>query len=84
MNTEYIDISLDFRKYIDKVVDIRVPNNMTVKELLKIIVESYGLPLEINNPSIRVEYFNVVLTGFSFLYSSQYVRNGSLLVVEKL
>ena len=47
MNTEYIDISLDFRKYIDKVVDIRVPNNMTVKELLKIIVESYGLPLEI-------------------------------------
>ena len=53
MNTEYIDISLDFRKYIDKVVDIRVPNNMTVKELLKIIVESYGLPLEIKNPSIR-------------------------------
>ena len=70
MNTEYIDI--------------RVLNNMTVKELLKIIVESYGLPLEINNPSIRVENFNVVLTGFSFLYSSQYVRNGSLLVVEKL
>ena len=81
MNTEYIDISLDFRKYIDKVVDIRVPNNMTVKELLKIIVESYGLPLEIKNP---VENFNVILTGFSFLYSSQYVRNGSLLVVEKL
>ena len=83
-SSNYIDISLDFRKYIDKVVDIRVPNNMTVKELLKIIVESYGLPLEIKNPSIRVENFNVILTGFSFLYSSQYVRNGSLLVVEKL
>ncbi len=35
MNTEYIDISLDFRKYIDKVVDIRVPNNMTVKRIIE-------------------------------------------------
>ena len=57
MNTEYIDISLDFRKYIDKVVDIRVPNNMTVKELLKIIVESYGLPLEIKKSKYKSRKF---------------------------
>jgi len=43
MNTEYIDISLDFRKYIDKVVDIRVPNNMTVKELLKMQIVLYTI-----------------------------------------
>ncbi|MGX7112392.1 hypothetical protein [Gemella cuniculi] len=81
---EYVDISMDFDKYIKKTIDIRVPKNITVKELLQIISESYSLPIKIDNPSIRIEGFGVILTSFNMLSDSVYVRDGSLLIIENI
>ncbi len=84
MSVEYIDISIDFGVYLDRVMDIRIPQKITTKELLQTLVESYSLQLEIDNPIVRVRGTNVLLTSFSRIADFSDVRSGSFLIVERI
>ena len=84
MSVEYIDISIDFGVYLDKVMDIRIPQKITTKELLQTLVEAYSLQLEIDNPIVRVRGTNVVLTSFSRIADFSDIRSGSFLIVERI
>ena len=84
MSVEYIDISLDFGEYLDRVMDIRIPQKITTKELLQTLVEAYSLQLEIDNPIVRVRGTNVLLTSFSRIADFSDIRSGSFLIVEKI
>ena len=84
MSVEYIDISIDFGVYLDRVMDIRIPQKITTKELLQTLVESYSLKLEIDNPIVRVRGTNVLLTSFSRIADFSDIRSGSFLIVERI
>lgn len=84
MSVEYIDISLDFGEYLDRVMDIRIPQKITTKELLQTLVEAYSLQLEIDNPIVRMRGTNVLLTSFSRIADFSDIRGGSFLIVEKI
>ena len=84
MSVEYIDISIDFGEYLDRVMDIRIPQKITTKELLQTLVEAYSLQLEIDNPIVRMRGTNVLLTSFSRIADFSDIRSGSLLIVEKI
>ena len=84
MSVEYIDISIDFGVYLDRVMDIRIPQKITTKELLQTLVESYSLQLEIDNPIVRMRGTNVLLTSFSRIADFSDIRSGSFLIVEKI
>ena len=84
MSVEYIDISLDFGEYLDRVMDIRIPQKITTKELLQTLVEAYSLQLEIDNPIVRVRGTNVLLTSFSRIADFSDIRSGSFLIVERI
>ena len=80
MSVEYIDISIDFGVYLDRVMDIRIPQKITTKELLQTLVEAYSLQLEIDNPIVRVRGTNVLLTSFSRIADFSDIRSGSFLI----
>ena len=80
----YIDISIDFGVYLDRVMDIRIPQKITTKELLQTLVEAYSLQLEIDNPIVRVRGTNVLLTSFSRIADFSDIRSGSFLIVERI
>ena len=84
MSVEYIDISIDFGVYSDRVMDIRIPQKITTKELLQTLVEAYSLQLEIDNPIVRVRGTNVLLTSFSRIADFSDIRSGSFLIVERI
>ena len=84
MSVEYIDISIDFGVYLDRVMDIRIPQKITTKELLQTLVEAYSLQLEIDNPIVRVRGTNVLLTSFSIIADFSDIRSGSFLIVERI
>lgn len=84
MSVEYIDISIDFGVYLDRVMDIRIPQKITTKELLQTLVEAYSLQLEIDNPIVRVRGRNVLLTSFSRIADFSDIRSGSFLIVERI
>ena len=84
MSVEYIDISIDFGVYLDRVMDIRIPQKITTKELLQTLVEAYSLQLEVDNPIVRMRGTNVLLTSFSRIADFSDIRSGSFLIVEKI
>ena len=84
MSVEYIDISIDFGVYLDRVMDIRIPQKITTKELLQTLVEAYSLQLDIDNPIVRVRGTNVLLTSFSRIADFSDIRSGSFLIVERI
>ena len=84
MSVEYIDISIDFGEYLDRVMDIRIPQKITTKELLQTLVEAYSLQLEIDNPIVRMRGTNVLLTSFSRIADFSDIRSGSFLIVERI
>lgn len=84
MSVEYIDISIDFGVYLDRVMDVRISQKITTKELLQTLVEAYSLQLEIDNPIVRVRGTNVLLTSFSRIADFSDIRSGSFLIVERI
>ena len=84
MSVEYIDISIDFGVYLDRVMDVRISQKITTKELLQTLVEAYSLQLEIDNPIVRMRGTNVLLTSFSRIADFSDIRSGSFLIVEKI
>ena len=76
---DYVNISLDLKKFVDVQVDVRVPKYITLKNCLQVIVESYNLGLDIINPSVRVMQSGQVLLATMNL---EMVKNGACLYLE--
>lgn len=77
----HITISLDCRPYVSRELDLRVPSDLTVKELLHMLADIYGPKLAIANP-----YMRNLLTG-EILPSTRQLdaaKNGSLLRLEEI
>ncbi|MGT2743025.1 type VII secretion protein [Streptococcus plurextorum] len=78
---DYINISLDCSPYLGEELDLRVPTSMTLRELLIIVSDSYGLSLDIENPSARNKQTGAIITSTSRLV---HLKDGALLALENI
>ena len=73
---EYINISLDCSPFLSKILDLRVPTELTIKELLQIVSDTYGIGVKVMNPSVRNQQSGEILASTSSL---ALVKDGVLL-----
>lgn len=78
---EYINISLDCSPFLSKILDLRVPVELTVKELIQIVLETYGAEAKVFNPSVRNQQSGDILASTSSL---ALVKDGVLLKLERI
>lgn len=78
---DYINISLECSPFLRDELDLRVPTSMTLKELVQIVSDAYGLEFEIVNPSARNKQSGEVLTSTETLSC---LKNGVLLQLESI
>jgi yukD len=78
---EYINISLDCSPFLSKILDLRVPVELTVKELIQIVLETYGVEVKVFNPSVRNQQSGDILASTSSL---ALVKDGVLLKLERI
>ena len=78
---EYINISLDCSPFLSKILDLRVPVELTIKELIQIVLESYGTEVKVFNPSVRNQQSGDILASTSSL---ALVKDGVLLKLERI
>ena len=78
---EYINISLDCSPFLSKILDLRVPTELTIKELLQIVSDTYGIGVKIMNPSVRNQQSGEILASTSSL---ALVKDGVLLKLERI
>ena len=76
-----INISLDLSPLVKGELDLRVPNSLTVKELIETVSEAYGLSIVNVNPWLRDKQTGRVLASTSTL---EQLKNGDLLQLESL
>ena len=70
--------------YINLTLDLRVPEGISMKELLHIVAQAYQLELNVVSPSIRVHDKGVVLTALQRIEDVGTLRDGVQLIVETL
>ena len=75
---EYINISLDCSPFLSKILDVRVPVELTIKELIQ---ETYGAEVKVFNPSVRNQQSGDILASTSSL---ALVKDGVLLKLERI
>ena len=78
---EYINISLDCSPFLSKILDLRVPIELTIKELLQIVSNTYGIGVKVMNPSVRNQQSGEILASTSSL---ALVKDGVLLKLERI
>lgn len=78
---EYINISLDCSPFLSKILDLRVPTELTTKELLQIVSDTYGIGVKVMNPSVRNQQSGEILASTSSL---ALVKDGVLLKLERI
>ena len=78
---EYINISLDCSPFLSKILDLRVPTELTIKELLQIVSDTYGIGVKVMNPSVRNQQSGEILASTSSL---ALVIDGVLLKLERI
>lgn len=78
---EYINISLDCSPFLSKILDLRVPTELTIKELLQIVSDTYGIGVKVMNPSVRNQQSGEILASTSSLVL---VKDGVLLNLERI
>ena len=78
---EYINISLDFSPFLSKILDLRVPIELTIKELIQIVSDTYGIEVKTLNPSVRNQQSGEILASTSSL---TLVKDGVLLKLERI
>ena len=78
---EYINISLDCSPFLSKILDLRVPTELTIKELLQIVSDTYGIGVKVMNPSVRNQQSGEILASTSSL---ALVKDGVLLKLERI
>jgi len=78
---DYINISIDCSPFLSKILDLRVPVGLTIKELIQIVSDTYGIGIKILNPSVRNQQSGEVLASTSSL---SLVKDGVLLKLERI
>jgi len=78
---EYINISLDCSPFLSKILDLRVPTELTIKELIQIVSDTYGIGIKVMNPSVRNQQSGEILASTSSLVL---VKDGVLLNLERI
>jgi len=78
---EYINISLDCSPFLSKILDLRVPTELTIKELIQIVSDTYGIGIKVMNPSVRNQQSGEILASTSSLVL---VKDGVLLKLERI
>ena len=78
---EYINISLDCSRFLSKILDLRVPTELTIKELIQIVSDAYGIGIKVMNPSVRNQQSGEILASTSSLVL---VKDGVLLNLERI
>ena len=78
---EYINISLDCSPFLSKILDLRVPTELTIKELIQIVSDTYGIGIKVMNPSVRNQQSGEILASTSSL---ALVKDGVLLKLERI
>lgn len=78
---EYINISLDCSPFLSKILDLRVPTELTIKELIQIVSDAYGIGIKVMNPSVRNQQSGEILVSTSSLVL---VKDGVLLNLERI
>ena len=78
---EYINISLDCSPFLSKILDLRVPVGLTIKELIQIVSDTYGIEVKTLNPSVRNQQSGEILASTSSL---TLVKDGVLLKLERI
>lgn len=78
---EYINISLDCSPFLSKILDLKVPTELTIKELLQIVSDTYGIGVKVMNPSVRNQQSGEILASTSSL---ALVKDGVLLKLERI
>ena len=78
---EYINISLDCSPFLSKILDLRVPTELTIKELIQIVSDTYGIGIKVMNPSVRNQQSGEILASTSSLVL---VKDGGLLNLERI
>ena len=78
---EYINISLDCSPFLSKILDLRVPSELTIKELIQIVSDTYGIGIKVMNPSVRNQQSGEILASTSSLVL---VKDGVLLNLERI
>lgn len=78
---EYINISLDCSPFLSKILDLRVPIELTIKELIQIVSDTYGIEVKTINPSVRNQQSGEILASTSSL---TLVKDGVLLKLERI
>ena len=78
---EYINISLDCSPFLSKILDLRVPVELTIKELIQIVSDTYGIGVKVMNPSVRNQQSGEILASTSSLALA---KDGVLLKLERI
>ena len=78
---EYINISLDCSPFLSKILDLMVPTELTIKELIQIVSDTYGIGVKVMNPSVRNQQSGEILASTSSL---AVVKDGVLLKLERI
>lgn len=78
---EYINISLDCSPFLSKILDLRVPVELTIKELIQIVSDTYGIEVKVLNPSVRNQQSGEILASTSSLALA---KDGVLLRLERI
>ncbi|NMD84758.1 type VII secretion protein [Streptococcus sp. WB01_FAA12] len=78
---EYINISLDCSPFLSEILDLRVPIELTIKELIQIVSDTYGIEVKTLNPSVRNQQSGEILASTSSL---TLVKDGVLLKLERI
>lgn len=77
----YVNISIDFGVSGAYQMDVRVPIELMLKEVLKLVVEAYDLPMVVKNPVARIQQNGAILLSTDDLTG---LKDGMLLRVEQL
>lgn len=78
---DYINISLDCSPFLSKILDLRVPTELTIKELIQIVSDTYGIGIKVMNPSVRNQQSGEILASTSSLVLA---KDGVLLKLERI
>ena len=78
---EYINISLDCSPFLSKVLDLRVPVELTIKELIQVVSDTYVIEVKVLNPSVRNQQSGEILASTSSLALA---KDGVLLKLERI
>lgn len=77
----YVNITLNLKLLRSESIDLRIPNTMTLKEMLQTVFESYKLNVTLINPTARILQTGQLLLSTEVLED---LKDGMFLTLETI